>query len=76
MDNSRPTTSRPMSRQMYEAANMHEGNMQSTRIGTASRLSALPANRLTTSKNIGILQKVRVFFTYYFHSINNTCRCI
>ncbi|KAG5675696.1 hypothetical protein PVAND_005580 [Polypedilum vanderplanki] len=55
MDTSRPT-SRPMSRRdvMDEVPSTMT---QSTRIGTASRLSALPANRLNTSKNIGIFQK-------------------
>lgn len=53
MDNSRPPSSRPMSRK----ANELSSSASSGRIGTASRLSAMP-NRLGTAKNIGIPQKV------------------
>lgn len=56
MDNSRPPSSRPMSRK----ANELSSSASSGRIGTASRLSAMP-NRLgttTVTKNIGIPQKV------------------
>ena len=55
MDNSRPPSSRPMSLKANEMSSASSG-----RIGTASRLSALPS-RMGTAKNIGIPQKVNYF---------------
>lgn len=56
MDMSRPASSRPMSRRGTFGGN-EMSPASSGRIGTASRLSAMPS-RLGTAKNIGIPQKV------------------
>lgn len=51
MDNSRPPSSRPMSIKTNEMSSASSG-----RIGTASRLSAMPT-RLGTAKTLGIPQR-------------------
>lgn len=57
MDLSRPPSSRPMSRAVGGQGGNEMSSASSGRIGTASRLSAMPT-RLGTAKNIGIPQKV------------------
>lgn len=52
----RPISARPMSRRGAQGGN-EMSSASSGRIGTASRLSAMPS-RLGTAKNIGIPQKV------------------
>lgn len=58
MESSRPPSSRPMSKRGGGAFALSESSSASSvRVGTASRLSAMP-NRLGTSKNFGFPQKV------------------